>query len=110
MKKTILLLLMVFTVIACENNTANDETEVRESAKAYIIDYYDLPDGTKFTENEMSVTREGNGDADGIYIVKVTITSENRAGERINETHLMQYKKREDAMAAKERWELINFE
>ncbi len=110
MKKTLILLLTVFAMIACENRDTNDDTEVRESAKAYIIDYYDLPEGTKFTENDMTVTREGDVNADGTYIVKVTISSENRDGERINKTHLMHYKKREDAMAAKERWELINFE
>lgn len=104
-------LLVVF--ISCNNNdSTNEEKEVRETAKSEIIQRYDLPEGTEFSNEQMTVNRNLDTDSemDGEYIVKVTITSQNRAGEMINETHIMHYKKKENAMNAKERWELKSFE
>lgn len=115
MKKYILMLFVGLSFLfACNNTTSNadDEKEIRETAKSELIKRYDLPEGTNFSNEQMTVNRnlETGSASDGEYIVKVTITSENRAGREINETHIMHYKKREDAMAAKERWELISFE
>ena len=105
-------LLVVFVSCNNNNNSANDEKEVRETAKSEIIKRYDLPEGTEFTNEQMTVNRnlDTSSEMDGEYIVKVTITSQNRAGEMINETHTMHYTKRENAMKAKERWELKSFE
>lgn len=115
MKKYLIMIMTTLLVvfISCNSNSSkNDEKEVREAAKTEIINRYDLPEGTEFTEENMRINRNSdtNTSMDDEYIVRVTITSQNRAGEMINESHVMHYKKRENAMKAKERWELMSFE
>lgn len=111
MKKFALILLTII-VAACSSNNTTDEEKVREVAKTDIIKKLDLPEGTKFTDESIEVSQNPEV-ADGPnveYIVKVTVKSENEAGEENVKVYKMHYKKLADAEAAKDQFELISFE
>lgn len=111
MKRLALILFTMAIVAACSNNST-DEDQLRETARQDIIERLDLPEGTKFTQENMEISSNPDN-VDGLdfeYIVKVTVKSQNRDGEEIAKVHTMNYKKRQDAQAAKERFELISFE
>jgi|SRR5690554_5712217 len=108
------LMFIVFTVIlvACATDKGSDEDTVRDQAKRDIVDKLELPDGTKFTDESVEVTTNPeNGDGPDVeYIVKITVKSQDQTGKEIIEVHRMHYKKRADAEAAKDRFELTYFE
>lgn len=111
MKKLLFLLLTVL-IVACSSNTNNDRDTVREQAEKDVIQKLDLPEGTKFTDDTVEVTTDPeNGEGPEVtYIVKITVKSQDSSGQEIVKVHRMHYKKRADAEAAKEKYELTHFE
>lgn len=111
MKKLILILLTI-VIVACSSNNTTDEEKVREVAKTDIIEKLELPEGTKFTDESIEVTQNPEVvDGPNVeYIVKVTVKSENEAGDEIVKVYKMHYKKIADAEAAKDQFELTSFE
>ncbi|MBT0608203.1 hypothetical protein [Aequorivita echinoideorum] len=97
--KKLLVILSAFLVLSCADNKANDQDEVREVAKRDIIEKLDLPEGTKFNDENIEVTETEmeDGSLGYNYLVKITVKSQDRAGNEIVKTHTMQYKKLEDA-------------
>lgn len=110
--KKLALILLTMAVVACSSNDTKDEDQVREAAKRDIVEKLELPDGTTFTDESIEVNRNSEiQDGPNVeYIVKITIKSQNQDGEEIVKIHKMHYKKRADAEAAKDRFELISFE
>lgn len=111
MKKLTLILLTII-VAACSSNNTTDEEKVREVAKTDIVKELNLPEGTKFTDESIEITRNPEVvDGPNVeYIVKVTVKSENEAGDEIVKVYKMHYKKIADAEAAKDQFELTSFE
>lgn len=110
--KKLALILITTAIVACSSNATKDEETVRERAKKDIIEKLQLPEGTTFNDESIEVaTKPENAEGpEVVYIVKVTVKSEDQSGNEIVKIHTMQYKKREDAKAAKDRFELISFE
>ena len=111
MKKLVFILLTI-AVVACSSDNKSDQDAVREQAKMDVIEKLQLPEGTKFTDDSVELTTDPeDGEGPNVeYIVKITIKSQDQTGKEIIEIHKMYYKKRADAEAAKDRFELINFE
>lgn len=110
--KKLLIILLTFVVVACSSDTKSDQDTVREQAKKDAIEKLQLPEGTKFSDDSVEVTTNPeDGEGPNVeYIVKVTVKSEDQTGKEIVKVHKMHYKKRADAKAAKDKFELINFE
>ena len=109
--KKLALILLTLAVVACTSK-GSDEEQLREMARKDIIEKLELPEGTEFTDQSIEVNKNSEiEDGPNVeWIVKVTVKSGNREGEEIIKTHIMHYKKRADAEAAKDRFELISFE
>lgn len=106
--KKFALILLTMAVVACSNNKTEDEDHLRETARKDIVEKMDLPEGTIFDDKSMEVTRNPeNEDGPNVeYIVKVTVKSQNQDGKEIEKVHRMHYRKKADAEAAKDRFEL----
>lgn len=111
MKKSLFLILTI-AIVACSSDTKSDHETVREQAKKDIIEKLNLPDGTEFSDDSVELTTDPeDGEGPNVeYIVKVTIKSQDQSGKEIVKIHKMHYKKKADAEAAKDRFELIFFE
>ena len=109
--KKLAFILLTLAVVACTSKSS-DEDLLRELARKDIAENLELPEGTKFTDESMEVSRNPKiGDGPNVeYIVKVTVKSQNREGEEVIKIHKMHYKKRTDAEAAKDRFELTSFD
>lgn len=104
-------ILMTFLIVSCANENKSDEV-VRDLAKKDIIEKLDLPEGTKFSDDGIEVTenRANNDEIGIIYIVKVSVKSQDRDGNEVVKTHTMNYKKiGEGGLSAKD-YELVFFE
>ena len=104
-------ILITLLIVSCATQDKSDEV-VRELAKKDIMEKLELPEGTKFTDEDINVA--GSEAAEGslgiIYIVKITIKSQDRDGNEVIKTHIMNYKKiGGDGLSAKD-YELISFE
>lgn len=109
--KKIAFILMTLLIISCATDTKNDEV-IRDLAKKDAIEKLDLPDGTKFSNEDIEVTENqaAEGSLGVIYIVKITIKSQDRDGKEIIKTHIMNYKKTGNGSSAEKDYELISFE
>jgi len=109
--KKIAFILISLLIVSCATENNNDEV-IRELAKKDIIEKLELPEGTKFNNEDIEVTE--NNTAEGslgvTYIVKVTIKSQDENGNEVIKTHTMNYKKLDDASEAAEDYELTSFE
>ncbi|QAA80633.1 hypothetical protein EI546_02320 [Aequorivita sp. H23M31] len=111
MKKLIFLLLTI-ALVACSSDKKSEYDSVREQAKKDVIEKLELPEGTKFTDDSMEITTNPqDGEGPNVeYIVKITVKFQDQEGKEITKVHRMHYKKRADAEAAKDRFELESFE
>ncbi len=110
--KKLMFIVFAIMVVACATDKDSDQDTIREQAKRDIVEKLDLPEGTKFTDESVEVTTDpvdGEG-PDVEYIVKITVKSQDQTGQEIIKVHRMHYKKRADAEAAKDRFELSFFE
>ncbi len=109
--KKIAFILISFLIVACSTEN-KQEAVVRELAKKDAVEKLQLPEGTKFNNENVEVTETETGEAAiGIsYLVKLTIKSQDSEGNEIIETHTMTYKKTGEGGLAPEDYELISFE
>ncbi|MCG2419850.1 hypothetical protein K8089_12535 [Aequorivita sp. F47161] len=110
MKKLMFILL---TVLIASCSTENKQEEViRELAKKDAIEKLQLPEGTKFSDENIDVTETetGEGSIGVTYLVKVTIKSQDRDGNEIVKTHTFNYKKVGEGGLAPQDYELTSFE
>jgi hypothetical protein len=110
MKK--LLFILLATLIASCSTENKQEEVIRELAKKDAIEKFQLPEGTKFSDQNIDVTETGTGEGFiGItYLVKVTIKSQDRDGNEIVKTHTFNYKKIGEGGLAPQDYELTSFE
>ena len=105
MKKILIILVAIFA-FSCANEK-QDMDSVRKMAKEDAIEKLGLPEGTKFDESTMEISETESIDgATETYIVKVSVKSQDAAGEEMVETYTMTYKKPEGA----KEYELQSFE
>ncbi|WP_310992153.1 hypothetical protein [Aequorivita marina] len=109
--KRIAFILITLLIVSCASENKNDAL-VRELAKKDIIEKLDLPEGTSFNNENIEVTETEakEGSLGLIYIVKITIKSQDRAGNAVTKTHVMNYKKTDDSGSTSKDYELISFE
>ncbi|WP_026451925.1 hypothetical protein [Aequorivita capsosiphonis] len=109
--KKIAFILMTLLIVSCATENKSDEV-VRDLAKKDIIEKMDLPEGTKFNDQDVEVTetQAAEGSLGVVYIVKITIKSQDREGNEVIKTHTMNYKKVGDGSLSAKDYELISFE
>lgn len=112
--KKLILLLLTCVVIACSSGISDVE-ELRYLAKKHTIEKLNLPEGTQFnpeslTVQELDEENEENENTSIIYSVKVTVRSQDKSGKEINKTHILIYKKSPAQQLGKEQFELISFD
>ena len=96
MKRFFFIILTVL-LVACANDTKDTET-VREMAVQEVTSQLNLPDGTTFNDENIEVTEKAS-DEEGIktiYVVKVSIKSQDKDGNEIVKTHTLEYEKAEN--------------
>jgi|GEM_PF-849026 len=110
--KKLIIVLLTLVAVACNNNSKADHESLREQAKQDAIEKLQLPEGTKFTDESVEITTDPeNGEGPNVvYIVKVTVKSQDESGKEIVKVHRMRYKRLADAEAAKDRFEMTEFE
>lgn len=79
--KKIAFILITLLIVSCATENKNDEV-VRDLAKKNIIEKLELPEGTKFNNEDIEVTetQAAEGSLGVIYIVKVTVKSQDEMG------------------------------
>lgn len=109
--RKIAFILITLLLVSCANENKGEEV-VRDLAKKDIIEKLELPNGTKFHDEgiEVTETQASEGSLGIIYIVKVTIKSQDRDGNEIEKTHIMNYKKVGNGNQSANDYELISFE
>ncbi len=107
--KKLAFLFITLLIVACANETRNDDT-VRELAKEDIIAEFNLPEGTKFNDEDIVITENKSGDAPlgYTYIVKITVKSQDREGNEIIKVHTKEYKQIGEKGNSREDFELIS--
>jgi len=110
MKKMAFILLSI-VMVACSTEK-DQEQVVRDLAKKDIIEKLQLPEGTKFTDENIEVieTETGEGSLGVSYLVKITVKSQDREGNEVVKTHTFQYKKTGEGGLSEQDYELVSFE
>jgi hypothetical protein len=110
MKKIVFVLLCI-AIIGCSTEKEQMET-VRELAKKDIINYLQLPEGTLFTEKDITVSEKTNG-IEGIgatFVVKVAVVSQDANGNKNSVTHILEYVKIGEGGLSQSDYELQSFD
>lgn len=108
MKKFILIFATILFV-ACSTETKQLEV-VRELAKKDAIEKLQLPDGTKFSNENFELSKSGDESIGNTYLVKVTVKSQDRDGNEILKTHTLTYEKIKEGGLSPEDYRLLSFE
>ncbi|KXO01312.1 hypothetical protein LS48_02305 [Aequorivita aquimaris] len=110
MKKIILVMVSLF-VLSCATENKQEDV-VRELAKKDAIEKLQLPEGTKFSDENIEVTetKAESGTLGVTYLVKVTIKSQDREGNEVIKTHTFNYKKTGESGSNASDYELTSFE
>ncbi|MEM0517291.1 MULTISPECIES: hypothetical protein [Aequorivita] len=110
MKK--LMLVLITVLVASCSTQDKQEGVIRELAKKDAIEKLQLPEGTKFSDENIDVTETADGEgAIGVtYLVKITVKSQDRDGNEIVKTHTFNYKKIGEGGLSEQDYELTSFE
>ncbi len=95
--KRLFLLLFTTLLFACSSEKKDMET-VREMAMEEVKTEMSLPEGTAFNKENIEVTEKAS-DIEGveaIYVVKISIKSQDKDGNEMVKTHTLEYEKAED--------------
>lgn len=109
--KKLAFILITLLIVSCSTDN-KQENVVRELAKKDAIEKLQLPEGTKFNNENVEITETETAEAPiGVkYIVKVTVKSQDQEGNEVLKTYIFNYKKiGESGLSAKD-YELISFE
>ncbi len=109
--KKIAFILITLLIVSCSTENKQEEV-VRELAKKDLVEKLQLPEGTKFSDENIEVKETGKGEASlGVtYLIKITVKSQDSEGNKMVKTHTMNYKKTREGGLAPEDYELISFE
>ena len=110
MKKLIFILLSILLFSCASEN--NQEEVIRDLAKKDAIEKLQLPEGTKFNDENIEVTETetGEGSLGVTYLVKITVKAQDREGNEVVKTHTFNYKKLGKSGQTAADYELISFE
>ena len=106
-----MLVMISLFVLSCATENKQEEV-VRELAKKDAIEKLQLPEGTKFSDENIEVTetKTEDGSLGVTYLVKVTIKSQDREGNEVVKTHTFNYKKIGESGSNDTDYELTSFE
>ncbi|MRT18073.1 hypothetical protein F3C99_14085 [Vitellibacter sp. q18] len=109
--KNIVFAVLALVIVSCSTEKKQEEV-VRELAKKDLIEKLQLPEGTKFSNEDVELKETSTGEASlGVtYIVKITVKSQDRDGNEIVKIYTMNYKKIGEGGLAPEDYELTSFE
>jgi len=103
--------MLTLLVVSCSTDNKQQQV-VRELAKKDAIEKLQLPEGTKFNDENIEVIETENGD--GIlgftYLIKITVKSQDRDGNEVLKKHTLNYKKIGEGGLSPADYELISFE
>lgn len=110
MKKFAFILLSLIIVSCASEN--DREVVIRELAKKDAIEKLELPEGTKFNNENIEVTETEveDGSIGFNYLVKITIKSQDRDGKEIVKTHSFKYNKLDGDGSSPNHYKLISHE
>ena len=108
MKKLAFILITLF-IVSCSTEGKQEEV-VRELAKKDAIEKLQLPEGTKFIDENIELTETGEASIGISYIVKVTVKSQDKDGTEILKTYTLKYKKVGEGGLSPNDYELTSFE
>jgi len=95
--KRFAILLFSTLVFACASDKKDVQT-VRDMAVQEVKKQMDLPEGTAFNNDNIEVTEQAS-DTEGvetIYVVKISVKSQDQDGNEMVKTHTLKYEKAED--------------
>ena len=103
--------MMALLFFSCSTEK-NREEVLRELAQKDAIEKLDLPEGTKFSNEDLEITETQTGEASmGIsYLVKITVKSQDREGNIVTKTHTLTYNLSDGGGLAPEDYELVSFD
>ncbi|PVW16380.1 hypothetical protein [Marixanthomonas spongiae] len=95
--KRFAILLFSTLLFACASDTDDTQT-VRDMAVAEVKKQMDLPEGTTFNKENIEVSKEASSteNVETIYVVKISIKSQDQDGNEIVNTHRLTYKKTDE--------------
>lgn len=110
MKKLAFIVLSIL-MVGC-NTEKDQEQVVRDLAKKDVIEKLQLPEGTKFSDENIEVTETevGEGSLGVGYLVKITVKSQDREGNEVVKTYTFNYKKTGEGGLSEQDYELVSFE
>lgn len=105
------LIFITVLLVACSTENKQIET-VKDLAKKDVIEKLQLPEGTVFEDKDIEVTESKGGveNLGAIYVVKITIKSQDREGNFINKIYYLNYKKMKEGGLSPQDYELQSFE
>lgn len=95
--KRFAILLFSILVFACASDKEDTQT-VRDMAVQEVKTELSLPDGTTFNDENIEVTEEASNTegVETIYVVKISIKSQDKNGNEMVKTHTLKYEKADD--------------
>ncbi|WP_271393578.1 MULTISPECIES: hypothetical protein [Aequorivita] len=111
MMKKLAFILLSLIIVSCATES-DRKAVIRELAKKDAIEKLDLPEGTKFNNENIEVTETDVEDGTiGVnYLVKITIKSQDRDGNEIVKVHTFKYNKADGDGSSPNHYELISHE
>ncbi len=109
--KVLMFILTTCMLVSCSTDNKQQQV-IRELAKRDAIENLQLPEGTKFNDDNIEVieTENSDGALGFTYLIKITVKSQDRDGNEVLKTHTMNYKKVGEGGMSPEDYELISFE
>jgi hypothetical protein len=85
---------------------------VRNLAKVDVINFLKLPEGTSFTDKDISITEKAAeiGEIGVTYVVKVAVISQDKDGNKKSQTHTLEYIKIGEKGLSEADYELKSFD
>ncbi len=109
--KKLAFLLITILFLACSTEKEQMQT-VRNLAKEDLITQLQLPQGTKFSDNDIVITEKGTAleEMGATYIVTAKIVSQDAAGNEVISTHTLEYVKVGEGGLSPNDYELKSFD
>jgi hypothetical protein len=106
-----LLFICLTVFLACSTEKEQQKTVI-DLAKKDLMIQLQLPEGTKFNDDDLLITEETKSDAGEIttYIVEATVKSQDQDGKEILKTYKLQYEKIGEGGLDPNDYELISFD
>jgi len=106
--KNSLLISLIFLLFAC-SPPSSEADDLFQLAKKHTIEKLELPEGTQFNENLVTIKKfEENGEAENeLFSVTLVLPVRNENGKVSERTHVLLFKKNQQS---EDLYELLSFE